>query len=365
MSTRLSATAALALMSFSAVAAFAPGTPQNVASAVTGNTVTLTWQAPSTGGVPTSYLVEALLSPGGDVVASIPTAATTVSVPNVPNGVYYVRVRAVDADGVSEPSGMVTITVPNGPNQCSSVPTPPIDLRGGATGNLVTLNWTDTFFACPPTSYAVYVGSAPGLSDLAVVHVPPSRTFSAVAPVGTYFVRVATFNSRGQSAPSNEIVVRVASDITPIGFNGVQAAQGAPFTNYSENGFAVTATAGNWYVANYGNPGPAIHFRIPPSEASAVGEMRVTAGGGTFTFSAVDVYSSVTTIPYQIVGLLAGREVLRMNGTVPLTYGQFATVVNQFNTTILDTLVIRLTNPATGCCPGNPVGLDNIVVRLR
>lgn len=69
-----------------------------------GNTVTVTWQPPSVGGIPTSYVVEAALSPGGAAVASITVSATSLAVPDVANGVYDVRVRGVNSDGIGTQS---------------------------------------------------------------------------------------------------------------------------------------------------------------------------------------------------------------------------------------------------------------------
>ncbi len=51
----------------------------------------------------------------------------------------------------------------------------------------------------------------------------------------------------------------------------------------------------------------------------------------------------------------------RNHSTQPNTFGNFATVSNPNADAQIDTLVIRLLNPAAACCP-NPTGLDNIVV---
>jgi hypothetical protein len=54
------------------------------------------------------------------------------------------------------------------------------------------------------------------LSNIAVANVGPVLTLSAVAPPGTYFVRVFAQNAFGSSAASNEIVVVVgAGDRSP------------------------------------------------------------------------------------------------------------------------------------------------------
>jgi hypothetical protein len=73
----------------------------------------------------------------------------------------------------------------------------------------------------------------------------------------------------------------------------------------------------------------------------------------------MDLYSSLTTIPYLVTGLRDSSPVFTVAGIVPNTFGSFATV-NSNSTQIIDTLRIALSNPATPCC-SNPVGLDNIV----
>ena len=58
-------------------------------------------------GSPTSYVVEASSAPSGPAnLANFSTgnALTTLVVPEVPAGVYNVRIRAVDASGTSAPS---------------------------------------------------------------------------------------------------------------------------------------------------------------------------------------------------------------------------------------------------------------------
>jgi hypothetical protein len=151
------------------------------------------------------------------------------------------------------------------------------------------------------------------------------------------------------TSPSN---ATSPSDPT-ITFNGLAAiANGSPVSTYSESGFTVSATSGNWTVDTYGNPGPSIIFK------SMTGAIQVTAGGATFGFSAVDLYSSLTPIPYTITGLRNSKTIFTMAATLPNTFGAFATVVTPQAADVIDTLTISLTNPL----PGNPIGIDNIVL---
>jgi predicted phage tail protein len=91
----------------------APPSPPNFTShAVSGSTVTLNWAVP-TGGTPTSYIVEAGSASGLSnlAVANTGSAATTISFAGVPPGTYYVRLRAVNAQGASVVSNERTIVV--------------------------------------------------------------------------------------------------------------------------------------------------------------------------------------------------------------------------------------------------------------
>lgn len=92
----------------------APVLNNNQPVLASGPTLTLTWTAPATG-IATSYLVEASSTPGGSAnLGSLNTGTpqTTLVVPGVPAGTYYVRVVAVSACGVSAPSNEVALSVP-------------------------------------------------------------------------------------------------------------------------------------------------------------------------------------------------------------------------------------------------------------
>lgn len=190
-----------------------PGTPQNLTGAAVGTTVTLDWLPPASGGVPTGYLVQASGSPGGPLLATLPLSGTSVVVPNVPYGTYYVRVRATNADGQSAPSNEIAVVVPGG-GGCVSPPNAPGNLAGNVNGALVSLNWAPSIGGCAPTHYALQAGTGGGLSNVGTFHVGMLTGFTVSAPPGTYFVRVVALNSYGASAPSNEVAVTVVGGCT-------------------------------------------------------------------------------------------------------------------------------------------------------
>ena len=143
---------------------------------------------------------------------------------------------------------------------------------------------------------------------------------------------------------------------------GSLAIQGTVITSYTEEGFDLVASGESWRVrTTYGNPQPFIFFDAAAGAGPRTGNITITAGGATFRFNSVDLYSSTTSIPYTFTGLLGSTVVFSVNATQPQTFGNFATVVNPDAGVSIDTLVISLTNAPAPCC-GNPVGLDNIVL---
>src|SRR5438874_1108768 len=149
-------------------------------------------------------------------------------------------------------------------------------------------------------------------------------------------------------------------------FNGLTAG-GLPVGNYTESGFTVSANPGDWVsLTTYGNPAPFIEFFAsggnPVTGGPAVtGQVAVFGTGhAPFRFQSVDLYSSVTRIPYEITGVRNDAAVFTLADTLPNTFGNFRTVVNSHAADTIDTLIIRLTNsPGPG---SNPMGLDNIVL---
>lgn len=136
--------------------------------------------------------------------------------------------------------------------------------------------------------------------------------------------------------------------------------------SYTEGGATVTPVSGGWTFNGYGNPGPATVFPgFSYGAGTTAGELAVTFGGGLFTFATVDVYSSVTPIPWEFTGYRKQVSVFTAAGQQGNTFGRFVTTANPRASEPIDRLVIKLTQPAnTTCmtCSNNPMGLDNIVI---
>ena len=149
-----------------------------------------------------------------------------------------------------------------------------------------------------------------------------------------------------------------AAPVTTIGFDELTA---GPFVSFAQSGFDVEVVSGIWEVeTGFGKTKPFILFRrsegLPITAA-----VEITAGGALFAFHAVDLYSSVTKIPYEFSGFLDSAPMFVTTGLVPHTFGAFATRDSD-STLYVDRLRIVLSNTECGIGCRNPMGLDNIVV---
>jgi len=86
-----------------------PFAPTALASSVSGHTVHLSWKDP---GDTTEFELEFGFAPGQRAGAIRVGAATSVTIPGVPPGAYYVRVKAVNEVGASPASVDVRVVVP-------------------------------------------------------------------------------------------------------------------------------------------------------------------------------------------------------------------------------------------------------------
>ena len=80
----------------------------------------------------------------------------------------------------------------------------------------------------------------------------------------------------------------------------------------------------DWLASGYGTPGPAIVFTAPGG-TTVTHEIQVTAGGSTFKFTSVDLYSSTMPIPDQINGPPNSVVVFSLSATVPHDLGRHGT----------------------------------------
>ena len=192
-------------ISFRVGAKYRPRKPGGFTGSLQGSVATLSWIAPAGDGedAPTGYVVEAGSASGLTNLATVPLGnVTSFQAVNVPSGVYYVRVRAVNELGVGVPSDEIVLQPGPGTGQ-------PLNLTSSGQGSMVQLDWRAPSTGEVPTGYLIEAGSGPGLANLAVLQVGNATTFSTTAPPGVYYVRVRAVSAYGVAGQaSNEIVVR-------------------------------------------------------------------------------------------------------------------------------------------------------------
>jgi hypothetical protein len=176
-----------------------PPAPTNLNVVVNGSTVILSWQ-PGAGGSVTGYRIEAGSAAGAANLLVMDVGPTPAVTGEVPDGHYYVRVRALSPGGTSAASNEIAVSV-----GCASPPVAPSSFTAQVAGQFVTLAWGVSVGA---TSYVVEAGSSAGQSDLAVIPTTTSG-LAGLVPSGTYHARVRALNACGASAPSIERVVVV------------------------------------------------------------------------------------------------------------------------------------------------------------
>jgi Astacin (Peptidase family M12A) len=182
-----------------------PAAPIGMAATVAGSVITFGWQPPS-GSTVTSYVLEAGTATGLSNLATLPLgAATTFVTPPVPNGSYYVRVRAQNASGTGPASNEVRAIVGQPP------PGPPTLTGSGSPGGNVSLSWSAPTSGAAVTGYELHAGTAPGLSDIVVIPLPAVQTVLATGgvPAGVYYVRVVATSASGLGTFSNEVALAV------------------------------------------------------------------------------------------------------------------------------------------------------------
>src|SRR5690606_5695841 len=113
--------------------------PEGAFGEVSGSTVRISWQNGATGGSPTGFVLEAGSQSGLADLLVTSVGYSPLVVGGVPNGRYYVRVRAVNDLGMSEPSNEVEVLV-----GCVAAPAVPTGLTAKVTGNDVSLSWSPT-----------------------------------------------------------------------------------------------------------------------------------------------------------------------------------------------------------------------------
>jgi len=147
---------------------------------------------------------------------------------------------------------------------------------------------------------------------------------------------------------------------TTITFAGLAGANGTPVATYTEGGFTVTTTVGQFFQGQlFGNPIPSL-FAGPIQGGPVNDAVDVTRnGGGSFNFASVDLAANNGNVNFTFTGSLGGVQQDVFNGVEPGRppgpFG-FDTIINTDAAIAVDDVKIALNILGTS---GN---VDNIVV---
>jgi hypothetical protein len=185
----------------------------------------------------------------------------------------------------------------------------------------------------------------------------------------SYFVQKPEGNDAGLNEPVNprrpfEKIFPNKVGATNLQFNELANRQGK-FEQLDSNGFRITAATPNWLIGtSYGHPPPYIYFvRDSNENKPMIGEILISANGRKFTLNSAEVYSSTEKTPYAFKGFIGERTVFAFSGVAPNSYGAFQRISNPHAEVPADHVIISLETFTEGSV-GNPVGIDNIHVRI-
>jgi hypothetical protein len=172
-----------------------------VTTSVEGDEVTLAWDAADAGRAPTGYLLEGGTAPGSTEAVIATGSAAQHHTFDAPEGVFYLRLRAVAGSARSAASNELRLV-----SGASAPPSTPVNVLAVVDGRRVGVSWTNTFDGGVPTALHLYVtGSVTATIPLAV-----AESFSAIdVPTGTYMVRLSASNGAGESDAAEPVTLVV------------------------------------------------------------------------------------------------------------------------------------------------------------
>ncbi|MGE0814102.1 MAG: hypothetical protein AB7O28_00880 [Vicinamibacterales bacterium] len=175
----------------------APPPPGTLSFQKAGATVRFAWGAAPTA---VSYTIEAGQAPGTAGYGAAPLGNVTSLTATAPLGLYYVRLRAANACGVSGPSNEVAVLL----DGSTPLPVAPTAFVAATAGRDVAFSWQPPTGGGLPSGYRIEAGLTPGTVMVSVPTVVPGL-FVPNAPPGSYYVRVRAVNAAGDGPASNEV----------------------------------------------------------------------------------------------------------------------------------------------------------------
>lgn len=332
-----------------------PASPALQGSAF-GQTVVLTWTA-----VPgaTNYIAAVGVQSNTYLLVQAIGNATTVSIA-APPGLYYIRVAAQNAEGISQPSNEVVIAV--APTS-GAAPPAPANLTAQVSGQAALLSWQLGQGGGTTSGLVFAVGSAPGASNLGFVPLRVSTSAAAPIPVGTYFARLYAVGPGGVSAPSNELTLTVGSTGcgTPVGPTATANVSGQTVTV----AWGAVAGAANYRVdVSMTSGGPLVLSQMLTGATTSLSASGAAAGTYFLKVTAISAcgeQASGPEIQLQVAAPPPGT-----NRTPDPAPGQILPLPNM--SSIVDEVARNYPGDLRNSCReqgGNNVWLFRLVQRLR
>lgn len=150
---------------------------------------------------------------------------------------------------------------------------------------------------------------------------------------------------------------------TTIDFNTLTGAYESAFTSYTENGFTVASKTGHFYVntgtnPDFGNPAPDIFVADNLSGQTAESLVITQVGGGSFTFTSVDLTSFAVLPSYTLVGMLGSSQVYNQTGLTPTTTMPMMNDFETFSPGVNGQLVTSVVLGFNAVDPSDMAGID-------
>ena len=298
-----------------------PSTPTaNPASNVGANSFTANWSAAvgaasyrldvSTNSDFTSYI-------SGDSARDVGNV-TSFSVTGLSSGaMYYYRVRALNAVGLSANSNVISVTTLTPP------PTPVALLGSGATNTRFTANWIVNLPST--TGYYLDVSTSTGFGSFVTgynnknVGLVDSASVTGLSASTTYYYRLRAYNAAGTSGNSNvDSAKTLANPIVAPGAPTATAATNITQFNFVANWGAVSAATGYYldvstvntftsYVDSSLNVGNVVAYLVSPLAKNTTYYYRVRAynPAGASTSSNTITAATTDTVPNTPVADIA------------------------------------------------------------
>ena len=180
--------------------------------------------------------------------AQVPAGQTTYAFTGlVPGTLYYFRVRAADYAGDSNPTNQAS-AVTSGP---ASVPAAPAALSGGAaSSSTINLAWVDN--ANTETSFHLDQSTDPNFATFVTTRTlapdSTSYTLNGLDAQTTYYFRIRSSDTKGDSANSNTLAVTTPA-LAPVALYHLDETSGTTVTDSSPGPDTGTLVGGVTRVA--------------------------------------------------------------------------------------------------------------------